>query len=334
MVAADCGPAQQPKVPPGDAREGRAKLDLTPTWGAGQSIVGHRHASPCSRGTGSAELRPSVISVHLVAAIGALLDRPEACRRARWAGPARCGGRRCRCGAGSAGSAMRSSGFRRATGRRASRLSRSVLPPSESRFCGLVPVAASPVPTHSVPLPAISNRWPPCRPRRRREAAPSCAASLRQLVNASVDRARRQHPTSWPPPGGAARTGVDPAVHERRPGRPRGSGIRQRLRHRLSGRGSEYARACGRLWPGHEAASREPRRWSGAVAARQIRSWTSHGGRSGRSTQPATGRGSALRRRKSAAYDGRGARRCRRSSPGDSTSRNGFESTMYLIGTQ
>ena len=44
------------------------------------------------------------------------------------------------------------------------RLSRSVLPPSESRLRGLVPVAASPVPTNRVPLLAISRRQPPCCP--------------------------------------------------------------------------------------------------------------------------------------------------------------------------
>ena len=44
------------------------------------------------------------------------------------------------------------------------RLSRSVLPPSEFRLRGLLPVAASPVPTNSEPSLAISRRQPPCWP--------------------------------------------------------------------------------------------------------------------------------------------------------------------------
>ena len=44
------------------------------------------------------------------------------------------------------------------------RFRRRVLPPSEARLRGLVPVAASPVPTISEPLLAISSRQPPCRP--------------------------------------------------------------------------------------------------------------------------------------------------------------------------
>ena len=44
------------------------------------------------------------------------------------------------------------------------RLRRRVLPPSELRLRGLVPVAASPVPTNSEPLLAISSRQPPCWP--------------------------------------------------------------------------------------------------------------------------------------------------------------------------
>src|SRR4051794_38385171 len=77
-------------------------------------------------------------------------------------------------------------------------LRRKVLPPSEVRSCGLVPIAASPVPTSRAPLLAISRRQPPCRPL----SAGIPVSRVRDRV-AAVAAAFRRHATtltSCPPP--------------------------------------------------------------------------------------------------------------------------------------
>src|SRR4249919_1824714 len=77
------------------------------------------------------------------------------------------------------------------------RLSRSVLPPRDSRFSGLVPTAAYPVPTTIEPSRAISSRQPPCRPLLVGKP-PTSALIRRALVAASF---RRQATTcTWCPP--------------------------------------------------------------------------------------------------------------------------------------
>ncbi len=78
------------------------------------------------------------------------------------------------------------------------RLSRSVLPPSESRSRGLVPIAASPVPTYNDPSRAISSRQPPCRPLEVGKPLTRVRTSL-ALVVAGLSRHAITR-TSWPLP--------------------------------------------------------------------------------------------------------------------------------------
>ncbi len=83
-------------------------------------------------------------------------------------------------------------------GRPENRFRRRVLPPREARLRGLVPTAASPVPTTRAPLGPISSRQPPWRPL----VVGSPVSSCRWSVACALRGPSRQAITlmSCPPP--------------------------------------------------------------------------------------------------------------------------------------
>src|SRR3954447_12533272 len=78
------------------------------------------------------------------------------------------------------------------------RLRRRVLPPRERLFSGLVPIAASPVPTSREPFRSISRRQPPWRPELVGKPPISCLilVALRSFGSSRHAMTR----TSCPPP--------------------------------------------------------------------------------------------------------------------------------------
>src|SRR6188508_631516 len=78
------------------------------------------------------------------------------------------------------------------------RLNRNVLPPSELRLRGLVPTAASPVPTRRAPLRLIRSRQPPCRPEE--VGSPFSRVRIRVALVAALFSRHATTRTSCPPP--------------------------------------------------------------------------------------------------------------------------------------